>query len=701
MLLQALISFFKHPFFVPRMFFWGLSLLAISPLLLLTKTYFSLKKQFPQIIENFDFNPSLPIQVFSSDGKLLCNIYKEGRTTQITYKDLPPALVKTVVAVNDSLFFEHDGVIVSDIWNTHFYHYTLDMHLSYYLNRNIRDKFPTRLLKNKFLLPWMLEHYFTKEEILLACLNQMCYYEGAYGIEKTSENLFHTKTHDLNLQQIALIVAATKSYYLHHLYEEQEEALRKRNQILALMARKNIYPPEWKDSLQQIPLGLVPLDSTKKRSNENGYIKDYVTLYLKDWQEKHPEKDIYSEGLTIYTGIDSRLQDEAEKVLKSHLAEIQPIFDKEKDEKMIDEVTLNRYACRSAYYRDRFMSGQKKEEILASMDEKLNTKIYTSQGEKDTLMSEKEKIRYHLGFLQAGMCAIDPYTGYIKVYIGGINHKYFPNNKVSLAKRQVGAAIKPLRFVNQLEAGIEPCEIGKFLEYAMGALPNPYPHSPKDQEIVECFSRMGITSEMELRPSTKLGVFEVSVSELAGSYTPFVNNGMYASPQLITRIESQKGDWHEDMLPVTWQATTPHIANAILKMLHEVVTADYGTGRSLSSKYKIKTEIGGKNGNIADNADFWFTGLTTNLVTTIWVGSEERKLHFKSMDHGQAAKIVMPIFGKWIQDLEKKGMIQPSLFGDKRIVNDCPKLSVKHNKQETESWDKLKRSFYKRHNTQR
>lgn len=674
MLPKSFISFVKHPFLLPRIFCWGMFLFAMSPLFLSLKLYFSLKKDFPELVADMNTAQTQAIQVFSADGKLLCKIYNEGRTAEVSYKDLPTALIQTFVAVEDSLFWEHNGIILSDIWEHYpYYHRTIPIQLASGLSWEITDRNIGGMITKYFLLPFLFEHHFTKEEILLYYLNNLYLYESCYGIENTSQQLFHTPTQELNLQQIALLGAMTQHYMGGRLYEEQEEAVKRRNKILSVMASKNIYPPAWKDSLQALPLGLVSLDSLEKPSTENEYIKEYVALYLKQWQAEHPERDIYSEGVNVYTGIDSRMQTEAENAMKAHLAYLQPIFDKENDSTILDEKSVKRWLRISDTYGRDKESGESDEVIFKKMDKKYETEIYTLKGIKDTVISEKEKILYHLGFLQAGMCAVDPQTGQVKVYIAGIDYRFFPYNQVSITKRHIGSAIKPLRFVNQLEAGVESCEIGRLLEYSVGGVPYEYPHKPTNQELIEGFARMGVESKIDTLSSFLLGNFDMSISELAGCYTPFVNKGVYTRPQLITKIESQKGNWKEEITSPTWQATSPTIANEILKMLHHIVSEDYGTGTSLVSSYKIKSEIAGKNGGVADNSGYWFTGLSHNLVTTIWVGSGDRTLHFKSMEFGQPSKVAMPIFGKWLHAMEEKRIISPTTFGEKRMTEYCPR----------------------------
>lgn len=697
----------------------------------------------PSVEELQNPRNNLATVIYSSDGKELGKYYNENRVN-ITFKDLDKDLVEALVATEDARFYEHNGVDIKALLRSASGVFTggskgggstITQQLAKMMfPREKLSKFQLVIRKIKeWVIATRLEKNYTKEEIMAMYLNKFDFLNLAVGIKSAAKIYFNTNPDSLRIEQAAMLVGMAQNPSLYNPIRFEEKTKHRRNVVLSQMLKYGYINQTQFDTLKIKPLGL----SFHPEDHNEGpapYFREYLREnFLKQWCETHinPETkkpyNIYKDGLRIYTTIDSRMQQYAEEAVAEHMYDLQKAFIKDCKQKRNapfaynvtkDEIQkiLTSSMKRSDRYRELKQQGLSASEIEKNFHTPAKMTVWSIRGEIDTTMTPMDSIRYYKGFLQTGFMAIDPQTGQVRAWVGGINHKHFKYDHVKVGKRQVGSTFKPFVYAMAIQEGYSPCyqmpcvktcvttEDGKewcpdnsfnarqkakwenrlltlkqalalSVNYISAALMKKFgPYA-----VVNLAKRMGITSHLDPVPSLCLGTADISVFEMVGAIATFPNQGTFVQPTFITRIEDKNGKVLEEFMPQTDEVFSPEKAYVMCQLMKGVV--QHGTGMGLA-KYKLGAQIGGKTGTTQNNSDGWFIGYTPDLAAGCWVGAEDRSVHFNSTDVGQGATMAMPIWGKFFQkalndktlNLSKGDFIKPDNLGD--IELDCAKYEL-------------------------
>ena len=683
-------------------------------------------------------NPNLKFatQVISDDGKVLgtWSLSKENRL-YVGYEDLSPNLVHALVATEDVRFSEHSGIDARAFMRALIKRgvlmqknagggSTITQQLAKQFYSPTADNVMERLLQKpiEWVIAVKLERYYTKEEILTMYLNKFDFLNNAVGIKTAAGTYFSKEPKDLNIEEAATLIGMCKNPSLYNPRRFNERTRGRRNVVLDQMRKAGYLTEAECDSLQALPLVLKyrPVDhndglatyfreylrgvlNAKKpvKKNYRGwqmqkFYEDslaWETNPLYGWCAKNKKKDgsnynLYTDGLKIYTTINSRMQQYAEEAVHEHVAEyLQPRFFKEKkgrktapytNQLSTEEVDaiLKRSIRQSERHRIMKAAGYSEAEIMKAFNTPREMTVFTYEGEKDTIMTPLDSIKYYKHFLRAGFMSMDPITGYVKAYVGGPNYDNFKYDMAMVGRRQVGSTIKPYLYSLAMENGFSPCDETRNVEgtyfdengiawtprnsskkhygeivtlkwglansnnwisaYLMSKL-NPY-------EFVRLIHSFGVLNK-EIQPTISLclGPCEISVGEMVSAYTAFVNKGIRTAPLFVTRIEDNDGNVLATFSPQVNEVISESSAYKMLVMLRAVINE--GTGGRIRRLYNITADMGGKTGTTQNNSDGWFMGFTPSLVSGCWVGGEERDIHFDRMADGQGASMALPIWG--------------------------------------------------------
>ncbi len=715
-------------------------LLVWSPfiILFLLVSFISLEifVDLPSVQELQNPKSNLATVIYSSDMKTLGKYYAENRVN-VKYYELDKDLVDALIATEDARFNEHSGVDLKAIGRAVFGAATgssssgggstLSQQLAKMMfPREKLSKFQTVIRKLKeWVIAARLEKNYTKDEILAMYLNKFDFLHLAVGVKSASQIYFNRSQDSLEVQQAAMLIGMAKNPSLFDPIRRGEATLKRRNVVMNQMVKYGYLTQQKYDSLKTLPLGLI----YRPEDHNDGlapYFREYLREYfLKDWCAKHinPETNkpynIYKDGLKIYTTIDSRMQTYAEEAVNEHMTDLQKMFVKEcktkknapfawnVNKEQIENIMMSSMK-RSDRYRSLKNAGLSKEQILEEFKKPVAMTVYSLRGDIDTTMSPWDSIRYYKSFLHAGFISIDPSTGYVKAWVGGVNHKHFKFDHAKVGRRQVGSTFKPFVYAMAIQNGLSPCYqvpnvrtcisipdqpdwcpdnsdgnkgTGKMvtLRYALAGSINYVTAWVMKQygpdAVINLVRRLGITSPIDAVPSIALGTPDISVFEMVAANATFANKGTYIQPTFITRIEDKNGKVLEEFFPTSDEVLSEQHAYAMIQLMRGVV--DYGTGSRLRFRYNLRNEIAGKTGTTQNNADGWFMGLTPELVAGCWVGGEERSVHFNSTNEGQGASMALPIWGKFFQKVyadpslkvSKNGFVKPTNMGD--IELDC------------------------------
>ncbi len=690
----------------------------------------------PSVAELQNPKSNLATVIYSSDMKSLGKYYAENRVS-VKYYELDKDLVDALVATEDVRFHEHSGVDFKAIGRAIFGALTgqsssgggstLSQQLAKMMFPRQKLSKPGMILQKlkEWVIAARLEKNYTKEEILALYLNKFDFLNQAVGVKSAAQIYFNRTQDSLEIQQAAMLIGMAKNPSMFNPIKKEEATLHRRNVVMMQMVVNGLLEKEKYDSLKNLPLGI----SYHPENHNDGlapYFREYLREYvLKDWCSKHinPETNkpynIYRDGLRIYTTIDSRMQKYAEEAVQEHMTDLQKLFTKEcktkknapfawnVNKEQIESIMMSSMK-RSDRYRSLKNAGLSKEEILEDFKKPVSMTVYSLRGEIDTIMTPWDSIRYYKGFLHTGFVSIEPSTGYVKAWVGGVNHRHFKFDHVKVGRRQVGSTFKPFVYALAIQEGYSPCYqvpnvrtciempgqpdwcpdnsdgnkgTGKMvtLRYALAGSINYVTAWVMKQfgpdAVIHLVRRLGITAPIESVPSIALGTPDISVYEMVAANATFANKGTYIQPTFITRIEDKNGKVLEEFFPTTDEVFSEDKAYAMIQLMRGVV--DRGTGTRLRGKYKLYNEIAGKTGTTQNNADGWFMGLTPDLVAGCWVGGEERSVHFNSTNEGQGASMALPIWGKFFQKVyadptlkvTKKGFERPKNMGD--IELDC------------------------------
>ena len=677
-------------------------------------------------LENPDSN--IATEIISANGKVIGKFYKQNRVP-IKFNDLPDHLVNALIATEDERYYEHSGIdgrgtvrafakLGTDGGAS-----TITQQLAKLLfnGEGSKNKIERGLQKIKeWIIAVRLERQYTKKEIIALYLNQVDFVNGAVGISSAARIYFNKTPKELSLQESALLVGMLKNPSLYNPNRKEQSrklsVFYRRNTVLGQMKKNNFITEaeETKYAKDSIVLDFKP------ESHNAGiatYFREYLREYMKNWVKENPKADgteynIYSDGLKIYTTIDSRMQHYAEEAVEEHLVNLQKLFfEREKRNKnapfhnITKEQTngiLNRAMKSSERWRLMKSAGKTTDEILASFDKKASMKVFTWKGERDTIMTPKDSILYYKHFLQTGLVAMEPQTGHIKAWVGGINQKYFQYDHAGVGARQVGSTFKPFVYATAIEQlGMSPCDSIFDSPHTIprGKWGNAQSWTPKNsgggyrgltnlkvglansintisaklmdrvgpKAVVDMAHNLGITTEIPKQPAIALGAVEITVKEMVGAYSTFANKGVYIEPSFITKITDKNGVILDQIIPESRDIVNQDVAYAVVKLM-EGVTQD-GSGKRLrtgnvngitSYSYKHANDIAGKTGTTQNNSDGWFMGMVPNLTTGVWVGNEDRAAHFSSTLYGQGAAMALPIWGIFMDKCYKDSTLSVS-----------------------------------------
>lgn len=658
----------------------------------------------------------LSSELISADGVSLGSYYRYNRS-QVAYKDLSPALVNTLIISEDHRFKSHSGM---DFWAfvrvakglltlnpegggstitqqlaKNLYTQNEDLGLDGSIVKLIPGRYPKRIFDKtkEWIISVYLEKNFTKEEIIAMYLNTSPFGRNAYGIRVAAKTYFNKTVDSLNVQESAVLVGMLQATTRFNPVSNPVNSLNKRNEVLAKLYRHGyLKTQEAYDSIRALP---IVLDYKDQDHNEGlaTYFRSVIGPELIQWCNERGI-DLYESGLKIYTTIDSRMQRYAEEAVVEHMSQLQKDFSEhwkgrnpwlDDNWKEIKGFLQSRIKQTDAYRSlvERYGPGSDSIQIMLNMKKPM--RVFSWDGEKDTLFSSMDSLNYYKRFLQTGMMSMDAHTGAIKAWVGGINHKYFKYDHVRQGKRQPGSTFKAFVYGKAMELGYNPCY--KLQDIAPSFQVSGGTWRPKNSDgdygtgetmtlrvamarsvnsitaqimknvqpvnVVSFANQLGITSKLDAVPALCLGVSDVSLYELVGAYSTFVNEGIYTEPYYITRIEDKNGNVLENRVPKTRQGTDEQTAFKMIYMLMGGVEVEGGTSRGLPYELREGNEIGGKTGTTNNASDGWYMGVTKDLVSGAWVGGDERSIHYRSWDMGQGSKTARPIWSKFMMKVYK------------------------------------------------
>jgi penicillin-binding protein 1A len=692
-----------------KLFFYGLGTMVLF-FFLASWGFFGSMPSFEDL-ENPESN--LATEIISSDGVTIGKFYNENRTP-IKYEDLPPHLVKALVATEDERFYEHSGIDAKRTFGAALKlganggASTLTQQLAKLLFHGEGSSFKLfRVIQKvkEWIIAVKLERQYTKNEIIAMYLNKADFVNTAVGIRSASKVYFGKEPRDLSIDEAAMFVGMLKNPSLYNPLRRLEKVKNRRNTVLDQMVRNKVLNKISRDTLAVKPIVLNFHPESHKEGTAT-YFREFLREYMKNWakENKRPDGsdwDIYSDGLKIYTTIDSKIQEHAEEAVQAHMKNLQQeFFAQQKDNKNAPFINITPEETKriisqamknSERWRVMKEMDKTEDEIIASFDIKTKMKIFSWKGEIDTLMTPMDSIRYYKHFLQAGLMSMEPQTGHIKAWVGGIDYKYFQYDHVGQGARQVGSTFKPFVYATAIEQlGMSPCDsiidspfmihkgrhnvtedwepknsdreyrgmvtLKRALALSINTVSAKLIDKTGPEAVVTLTKKLGVKSEIPAQPSIALGAVEITVEDMVAAYSTFANQGVYIKPQFISRIEDKNGVVLYEPVPDTHDVLNKDIAYAVIKLLEGVTESGSGVrlrtegggsgdNRWTGYPYMFTNPIAGKTGTSQNQSDGWFIGMVPNLVTGVWVGCEDRSARFKGITYGQGATAALPIWG--------------------------------------------------------
>lgn len=641
-------------------------------------------------------NPESPLatEIYSTDGVIIGKYFNENRSN-VSYEEINPNMINALIATEDIRFKKHAGI---DWWgNLAIPFYLLKGQkrgastITQQLGKNL---FPRTKFNNIFVIAirklkeWIisiqLERFYTKEEIITMYLNTVDFGSNAYGIKSASRTYFNVDPKDLKVEQAAVLVGLLKATYLYSPKFNPQKSFDRRNTVIRQMLKYDFITEQQFDSIVKRP---TILDYSVESHNEGKarYFREFIRQELTQWCEDNG-LDLYTSGLKIYTTIDSRMQQYAEEATYQHLTYLQDAFYKHWKTKVpwgnIDIITPS--IKRTDRYRILSAGGLTYKQILTNFNKPVKMRIfaYKPRGEHDTMMSPLDSIKYYKYFLNPGFMVMDPSSGNIKAWVGGIDYKYFKYDHVNIAsKRQVGSTFKPFVYTTAILNGVSPClkvpnvpvifpdfdnwqpknNDGVYgdiltLEQGMARSVNcvtAYVIKQVGAEAVVALAhKMGIVSQVDPYPSICLGTADISVYEMVGAFNTYNNKGVWIEPSYMLRIEDKNGNILREYVPRKEEVMDEKYNYVMLNMLMKTSTIKNGTALRLrGSKYNFTNQVACKTGTTQNQSDGWFIGLIPQLTAGVWVGGEERSVHFRSTQLGQGANMALPIWALFVNKL--------------------------------------------------
>ena len=700
---------------------------------------------------------NLATEIISVDSVVIGRYFFENRTSA-AQEEIPANFINALIAAEDIRFREHSGVDARALLRAAYgVVYGKGQSggastITQQLAKMLFTKDPASgidRVKQK-LKEWVisakLERRYTKDEILLMYLNRYDWVNNAVGIKSASRVYFNKSPINLNIQESAMLVGMLKNSALYNPNRRLELTEKRRNIVLSQMKKYSFISDTLYDSLVKQP---IILDFKKASHNEGlaPYFREYLRDKMKSWCSTKIKSDgsrynLYTDGLKIYTTIDSRLQKFAEEAVTTHLSTLQEDFynhwegytnapfPKDFEPEQIDAI-IDQAMKRSVRYKRLKSQGKKTDEIRKIFDQNTAMQLFSWNGKIDTILSPRDSLVYSKFFLHSGLMSMEPSTGFVKAYVGGINYENFQYDHVTAGKRQVGSTFKPFLYSLAIQEGYSPCyQVPNvpvvFDKYKWKLEKDWSPKNSGDEElegltltlkyglansinsvtayimkqfgphaVVDLARKLGIKSKILAVPSLCLGTFDLSVYEMTGAYSTFSNKGVWVEPVFVTKIEDKNGVVLERFIPKSNEAMSEKTADVMVRLLQGVVDGVYsptankrsGTGVRLKYRYGFKNEIGGKTGTTQNQSDGWFMGITPNLVTGVWTGCEDRSVHFRDITNGQGANMALPIFAEYMQRVYAdtgNSNVHPLPFNISRSIDvklDCDN-SLRYNEEE-------------------
>jgi penicillin-binding protein 1A len=694
----------------------------------------------PDVEELQNPESNLASVVYASDGKELGRFYAENRVN-VSYKKIDQNVINALIATEDERYREHSGIdgksliravvkmggggggstITQQLAKMQF-------HKADYSSavKRVYQKF------KEWIIAVRLERLYTKEEIVAMYLNKYDFNYNAVGIKSAAKVYFATTPDSLKTEEAAVLVGMCQNPSRWNPKLNPKDAVTRRNVVLGQMLKNGFLTRTQFDSLKELPI-VLHFSPESHNEGQAMYFREYLREnMLKKWCKEHLKPngkpyDLYRDGLKVYTTIDPRMQKYAEEAVTKHMTELQASFDKSLKKKKNapfswrvkpDEIEkiMNSAKKRSERYRHLKEAKASDEEIEKSFTTPTKMRVFSWKGDIDTTMTPMDSIRYYKSFLQTGFMAMEPQTGYIRAWVGGINFRHFKYDHVKEGRRQVGSTFKPLVYALAIQEGWSPCDqipnvrtcittangkewcpdnsdnklngqmltLKKALANSVNFVTAYIMKQFGPNAVVDFARRVGITSPLDPVPSICLGSADISVFEMVGANSTFANKGTWIEPTFITRIEDKNGKVLEDFIPKSNEVLSEEKAYLMINLMQGVV--QYGTGARLH-RYKLNNPIAGKTGTTQNNSDGWFIGLTPDLSAGAWVGGEDRSVHFDNTSEGQGASMALPIWAYFFQKVyaDKSIKISKGEFPrpSKKLMMDldCSKYDKDDNKE--------------------
>ncbi|WP_298314482.1 transglycosylase domain-containing protein [uncultured Aquimarina sp.] len=709
----------------------------------------------------------LATQIISSDGKQIGTFFKENRTP-VNFEDLAPDLVNALVSTEDARYYEHSGIDARGTIRAFAFlgkkggASTITQQLAKLLFTGTRSKGWQRYTQKikEWVIATRLERQYTKDEIMAMYLNKYDFLNQAIGISSASRIYFNKTPKELKKEEAAVLVGMLKNSSLFNPLRRPELVKNRRDVVLSQMAKYDFITTQEKDSLQQLPLNL----DYAPEGHSDGiatYFREYVRSWMGNWVKKNPKGEdedgnpeyynIYRDGLRINVTIDSRMQKYAEEAVQEHMSNLQKEFDKQEQKNKTapfrdltkSEVEgIVKRAIRSSARRKKMLSQNKSEEdILKSFDVKAEMKIFSWKGYIDTIMTPRDSILYYKRFLRSGMMSMEPQTGQVKAWVGGVDIKHFQYDHVYQGARQVGSTFKPFVYATAIDQlKLSPCDTlpmsqitipagshgvmedwtpknsdAKYTGYlslkeALAKSVNTISARLMDrigpEPIVRLAKKSGVASEVIEVASIALGSVDLKLSEMVGAYGTFANEGIYNKPVMITSVEDKNGTTLYQFEPETRDVISKEAAYVTLNLLEGVTQS--GSGARLRSgpsnrydyknvvtgyPYQFTNPIAGKTGTTQNQSDGWFMGIVPNLCTGVWVGGDDRATHFSSVKYGQGATMALPIWALYMRKCYADKTLKVSKDGFKKPENLTIEVDCKEFKKNIKIEDPIEDEF--------
>ena len=669
---------------------------------------------------------NLASQIISSDGEILGKYYLKDNRTPISFEQLPTNMVEALIATEDERFYEHSGIDWKGTLRAFVYMgkrggaSTITQQLARQIFVGVRSRNILKTVLQKaqeWVISVQLEQRYTKKEILAMYLNNYDFGYQADGVQSAAKIFFDKTPQTLSTEESATLVGMLKNSSYYNPIRRPKLVSNRRNIVFQQMVRNNVITQRASDSLSELPLKITYTPQSHREGLAT-YFRAYLKEFMDSWIRGNPKPDgskydLYGDGLQIFTTIDSRMQRAGEEAVSAHMKNLQREFflqnnkDRNPTAPFLDlrsgeiDTLMLRTAYRTERWRKMRLADISEEEIKKSFYVKVPMRVFSWKGERDTIMTPMDSIRYYKYFLKAAMMSMEPESGHVKTWVGGFNYKHFQYDQVKQGRRQIGSTFKPFLYataIDQLKLSpcdslpdalycIDPMKHGNIdawcpknsgdnygqtrtLKNALANSVNTVSARLMDlvgpRPVINLARKMGITSTLPAVPSIALGTPDISLFEMVGAYSTFANRGIYVKPIMITRIEDKNGRVLFEVVPKTRDVLSEEVAYVTVNLMQGVTK--FGSGARLRHAglektnyiyeklvtgypYVFDNPIAGKTGTTQNQSDGWFMGMVPNLATGVWVGGDDRSIHFEEIAFGQGATMALPIWGSYMKAL--------------------------------------------------